>query len=198
MGTITLDRRTDATNATRDRNERRRTRTLLWVNALGGTAVLASYAWGMLARPEAMGALWGGVPEALRPVYTINMLLAAAGYFLFAPYIAFRLPPGSTRIGGRFGYGLFTLAFALVLVPSALWLPLTARLVDAPDVLLWWAIRLDLALVGVGALGLLAALVSLGPDAPRGRRLAILGLIPFCLQTVVLDGLVWPAYFPAP
>lgn len=194
-GTTTM---TDATTGSEQLDGRRQVRRLVWLNALGGTAVLGSYAWGMLARPEAMGALWGGVPETLRPVYTVNMLLAAAGYFLFAPYIAFRLQPDSTRIAGRFGYGFFTACFALVLVPSALWLPLTARLIEAPSVWLWWVIRLDLALVGLGALGLLAALVGLGPEAPRGRRLAVLGLVPFCLQTAVLDGLVWPAYFPAP
>ena len=30
------------------------------------------------------------------------------------------------------------------------------------------------------------------------RWLALLGLLPFALQTVVLDALVWPAYFFGP
>jgi hypothetical protein len=57
-------------------------------------------------------------------------------------------------------------------------------------------VRTDLALVAVGSAGLLVSLVALPSDAPRGRLLAALGLLPFCLQTVVLDALVWPAYFP--
>lgn len=169
---------------------------LLLLNALGGAAVLASYAWGALARPESMGALWGGVPEAARGLYTVNMFLAAAGYFLFTPYILLRLDPARTRIAGRFGYRSFALLYALVLLPSALWLPLTVQMLAAPSTALWWAIRVDLGLVGLGSLGLLAALLALGADAPRGRALAVLGLLPFCLQTAVLDGLVWPLFFP--
>lgn len=169
---------------------------LLVINVLGGVAVLASYAWGALARPEVMGALWGGVPEAARGLYTLNMFAAAAGYFLFTPYILLRLDPSAARIAGRFGYGSFSLLYSLVLLPSALWLPLTAAMVAQPSALLWWTIRLDLALVGLGSLGLAASLLGLGPDAPPGRRLALLGLLPFCLQTAILDAVVWPAFYP--
>jgi hypothetical protein len=56
-------------------------RSLLALNVIGGTAVLASYVVGLGAVPG--DALWGGVPESLRPLYTVNMFLAAAGYFLF-------------------------------------------------------------------------------------------------------------------
>jgi hypothetical protein len=171
---------------------------LLALNVLGGAAVLASYAWGALGRPEAMGALWGGVPEAARGLYTLNMFLAAAGYFLFTPYVLLRLDPARTRVAGRFGYRSFASLYALVLLPSALWLPLTVRMLDSPSLALWWAIRVDLGLVGLGATGLLVALLALGAGAPRGRALAVLGLLPFCLQTAVLDALVWPLFFPLP
>jgi len=124
------------------------------------------------------------------------MFLAAAGYFFFTPYILFRLDPETTRVAGRFGYGIFHLFYALVLFPSALWLPLTAHMAEQPSLTAWACVRIDLALVALGALGLLASLISLGASAPKGLRLAIAGLVPFCLQTVVLDALVWPAFFP--
>jgi hypothetical protein len=171
--------------------------TLIALNVVGGLAVLASYAWGTFVHPEAMGALWGGVPESLRPLYTVNMLLAAAGYFLFTPYIVFRLRPEAARIGARHGYGLFHGLYLLVLLPSALWLPLTVAMVASPSLALWWTIRLVLAAVGVGSLGLVAALVALR-EAPPGRVRALVGLVPFCVQTAVLDALVWPAWFPVP
>lgn len=183
-------------NSTRRRLHSQK-RSLLWINVLGGTAVLASYVWG-LAQPEVAAGLWGGVPEALRPVYTINMFLAAAGYFLFSQYVLLRLEPDRTLIAGRFGYGGFLALYALVLFPSALWLPLTAWLLAAPSVPLWWLVRFDLALVGLGSLGLVVALLSLGPQRPSGRGLALLGLLPFVLQTAVLDAVVWPAFFPSP
>jgi hypothetical protein len=124
------------------------------------------------------------------------MFLAAAGYFLFTPYILFRLDVETTQVFGRFGYGIFHVVYALVLFPSALWLPLTALMGVEPSPALWTAVRIDLGLVALGALGLLAVLFGLGPHAPRGRGWALLGLVPFALQTVVLDALVWPAFFP--
>lgn len=171
-------------------------RSLLWLNALGGAAVLASYVWGLGSSAELGASLWGGVPAGIRGFYTLNMFLAAAGYFLFTPYILFRLPPDTLRIAGRFGFGLFHALYALVLLPSALWLPLTAHMIEQPSAVAWLAVRIDLALVALGSLGLLASLMALPSNAPRGRALAVLGLIPFCLQTVVLDGIVWPALFP--
>jgi hypothetical protein len=172
-------------------------RSLLWLNLLGGSAVLGSYAHGLLTEPVLRGALWGGVPEALRPLYTASMLAAAAGYFAFSFFVFFRLEPARTRTLGGMGFGAFHALYALILVPSALWLPLTLRLLEAPGDALWWAIRAVLALVGLGSLGLVAALASAGPArAPVARAVAIAGALAFSFQTAVLDALVWPAYFP--
>ena len=170
-------------------------RNFLLLNLVGGVLVLGSYVWGSLAVPDTMAALFGGVPVAMQPIYTVNMFLSAAGYFCFAPYIAFRLDAQATDIGGRFGFSLFNFLIAMVLIPSAAWLPLTSRMLSNPSVGLWWIIRADLALVGIGSLGLLLALIALRAPRPPGRIFAIVGLLPFCLQTAVLDGLVWPAFF---
>lgn len=171
-------------------------RSLLWLNLLGGTAVLASYAWGLAAHPETRGALWGGVPETLRPIYTASMLLAAAGYFAFSFFVFFRLDPSRDRVG-RLGFGVFHALYALILLPSALWLPLTFAMLDAPSAPLWAAIRGALALVGAGSLGLVAAIAVAGPaEAPVARSLAVAGALAFSFQTALLDALVWPAYFP--
>jgi hypothetical protein len=171
-----------------------RVRNLIVLNVAGGTTVLASYAVGVQA--VSGEALWGGVPDSLRSFYTVNMFLAAFGYFFFTHYILFRLNPETTRIAGRFGYRTFYLLFGLILIPSALWLPLTALMVEYPSLGMWAGVRIDLALVGFGALGLLTCVFRLKADAPTARRLAIAGLVPFCIQTAVLDALVWPAFFP--
>jgi hypothetical protein len=173
-------------------------RSLLWLNALGGAAVLLSYAWGLGSSAQLDASLWGGVPESARWIYTLNMILAAVGYFLFTPYILFRLSPDTTRIAGRFRYGLFHILYGLVLLPSALWLPLTAHLIGQPGAVAWFLVRIDLALVALGSVGLLASLLALPSDAPRGRARAVVGLIPFCLQTAVLDAIVWTVLFPIP
>jgi quinol-cytochrome oxidoreductase complex cytochrome b subunit len=103
------------------------------------------------------------------------------------------------RAGPR-SWPLYLALYALILLPSALWLPLTfayldAESVDAQSAPLWWAVQGVLFLVAIGSLGLVAALVVHPPRrATLWWALAILGAIAFAFQTVVLDALVWPAY----
>jgi hypothetical protein len=169
---------------------------LVLINVLGGLAVLGSYAWGLGTHADAGAQVWGGVPEGLKPLYTVSMLLAAAGYFPFTAFILFGLDPERVRVAGRFGYAIFPLLYALILAPSALWMPLTFAMVETPSAGLWLSIRLVLFAVAAGSLGILAALRRSEPR-PRGvfYGLAIAGCIAFCVQTALLDAFVWPAYF---
>jgi hypothetical protein len=169
-------------------------RTLFLVNVIGGIAVLGSYAYGFGTAADP-SALWGGVPEWLKPLYTASMLTAAAGYFL---PLRFVMACDADRVRvGRGGFETFPRLYALMLVPSALWMPLTFQMVETPSGGLWIVIRVVLFAVAIGAVGLLAAIVRARPR-PQGIGfwLAIVGQLAFCLQTAVLDPLVWPAYFP--
>ena len=170
---------------------------LIAVNVLGGMAVLGSYAHGILTHPGTSGAVWGGVPGELRPWYVTSMVLAALGYFAFTYYVCFGLEPARVRIAGVLGFGAFVWLYAAVLAASALWMPLTFAMLAAPSGTLWLAIRAVLILVAAGSIGILLA-VSAATPGPSGwtRWLAIAGASAFCLQTVVLDALIWPAYFP--
>ena len=173
-------------------------RLTMWINIVGGSAVLLSYAHGIYSHPIARGEVWGGVPDMLRPLYTINMFLAAAGYFAFSYLVFFRLDPDQARIGNRFGFSAFNVLYALILIPSALWMPLTFAMLETPSTELWFAIRLTLGLVGLGSLGLLAAILTVeSPRAGGARWFAVIGSGFFCLQTAILDAVVWPAFFPA-
>jgi len=166
------------------------------INLLGGTAVLGSYAWCLSTYPGESGDFWGGVPDGLRSLYTANMFLAAAGYLAFTYFLLVRVD--AAKNGDlRFGFGTMNALYALILVPSALWMPLTFAMLESPSTELWWAIRLTLIAVGIGSLGMLEVLISLRsrPGSPA-RALAIAGGVFFCLQTAVLDAVVWPAYFP--
>jgi hypothetical protein len=171
-------------------------RTLLWINVVGGVAVLGSYAWGIATHADP-GAVWGGVPEWLKPAYTASMLAAAAGYFLFTGFVLFAVDAERVRIAGRWRFGSINLLYSMILVPSALWMPLTFLMLERPTPLLWVAIRLLLGLVGLGSIGLLIAIASVRPRRPAwAHLLALVGLVAFCVQTALLDALVWPAYFP--
>jgi SulP family sulfate permease len=134
---------------------------LVALNVAGGIAVLASYAWGSRAVACPAHGPWGGVPEALRGVYTVNMLLAAAGYFPFAFLVIFRTPRDRLRAEAGVGPGAVLALFALVLIPSALWLPLTAHMLDAPSDATWLAIRGVLFAVGAGSTGLLVVVARI-------------------------------------
>lgn len=172
---------------------------LVLVNVVGGVAVLGSYAHGLASNPNAGEVLWGGVPLALRPLYTVSMLLAAVGYFPFTAYLLFGVDAERMRIAGRLGYGWFVLLYALILGPSALWMPLTLVIRDGWSPALWIVIRLVLALVGIGSLALLAALLTLTPRRHGATyAMAVAGAVAFCVQTALLDACVWPAFFPVP
>jgi len=172
------------------------TRTMLWLNLLGGAAVLGSYAYGLARHPEGGEALWGGVQPQLRPLYTAGMVLAALGYLGFTTFLLVHLDPAEARVGRRFRFPLFNWLYVGILIPSALWMPLTWGMIEQPSAALWWGIRAILAAVGLAALGMVVALGMGWPKAPRwAHRRALVGSIVFLLHTGVLDALVWPAVF---
>ena len=171
-------------------------RWLLVINILGGAAVLGSYAWGLSTHPGAAKVLWAGTPQVWQWISTANMLLAALGYFAFTIFILLRLDPEHTRLFGRFGYGAFNALYAAILFPSAAWMPLTFAAIAAPEALTVWSVRLLLAFIGLASLSLLLVLWSVDAQ-PRVRThyLALIGCALFCLQTVVMDAIVWAAFF---
>ena len=47
------------------------------------------------------------MPEAIKPLYTANMLLAAAGYLAFTYFVLFRLSPDNGQLANLSGYEVF-------------------------------------------------------------------------------------------
>lgn len=169
---------------------------LLLINLAGGIAVLASYAIGFSSPSAGGNILWGGVPTSIRPVYTTNMFLAAIGYFAFTTFILFGLDAEKTRVADRYKHDVFSFIYAGILLPSALWLPLTYLAVQQPGQLLVWLVRLVLILVALASLGLLVALIKVNQKEPKwAHRLALIGILFFCFQTVILDATVWSILF---
>lgn len=171
-------------------------RSLVLLNVVGGAAVLGSYALMLATHPGVGDALWGGVPRTWVPLYTASMLTATAGYFGFAQHLFLRADPQETRFG-QLPYVTLHAIFALILLPSAAWMPLTFAYLEAPSAALFLVIRGVLALVGLGSLALVAALLRMQPRGPRvSWVLAVVGSVLFVFQTGVLDALVWTHYFP--
>lgn len=169
----------------------------LAINVLGGLAVLGSYAHGLITHPESRNLLWGDMPAPLRDVYGVTMWLATVGYLVFMLYVLFRVDAAEARLGKRFGFGIINACCAAVVVASALWMPLTFAYFDDPSSTLWFLIRADLIMVGLGAVGLIVALFNLNPRVTGLLgAVTVIALLLFALQTAFLDPFVWPAFFP--
>jgi hypothetical protein len=169
---------------------------LLIINILGGAAVIGSYVLGLKGQSGGANVLWGAVPNSLRPVYTVSMILSALGFFAFIYFILFRLVPGEVLIGGRFGFSLFYAIFLVILVASAFWMPLTNAYVGNPSTGMWIGVRTVLALVGLGSIALMLALLTLQTKVPGiSYWLAVAGSGYFAFHTAILDAIVWAALF---
>jgi len=122
---------------------------LLILNVVGGVAVIGSYVLWLRGNAGGANALWGGVPERIRPVYTVSMILSAIGYLAVAYYLLVAALPCQVQIGGRLGFEWFVPIVVLMLFPSALWMPLSALYLDRPRSSTWIAVRTVLFIVGL-------------------------------------------------
>jgi hypothetical protein len=168
---------------------------LLIINVIGGIAVIGSYIYGLNAQSGGASVLWGGVPANIRPVYTVSMILSAIGYFAFIYFILFRLDPDEVSIAGTFGFSIFFSIFILILLPSALWMPLTNFYVGTPSTGTWVIVRIILALVGIGSIALVLALLGLQTREGVAYWLAVAGSGYFAFHTAILDAIVWAHLF---
>ena len=170
---------------------------LLWINLLGGSAVIGSYAWGILTHPGTGNLLWGNIPLAAIPPYIISLLFGALGYLLFTRYLLFYFKPTEMTVQIKAGFRGLHILYLLILIPSAFWMPLAYTMLSSPSNLLWFCIRFTLLLVGLGALEMVFAFLSI---RPRSRLLnaGITSSIFFCFHTAIIDAFIWPGYFVLP
>ena len=165
----------------------------LLINLIGGIAVLGSYIYGLSTQLELRGLLWGHVPETIRPYYTICMVLAAIGYFFFTPYIIKHI--FNTK-SVSYNPNIISLLYLGITIPSALWMPMTFEMLINPSISLWIGIRIILFTVGISStvLMLIFLFSNIKKVSPM-YFMAISGLIPFWIQTMILDAIIWPFYF---
>jgi len=172
-------------------------RSLFILIAIGGAAVLGSYVLAFAYEPGIRAGLWGGIPESLQGFYTINMLLAAASFFPATFLLGIKTPLDQFEAQTGMGWNRLMAAYAAILIPSALWLPLTAFYIQEQTALLWIAIRIVLFLVGGGASVVAYMLIRRAQQGPALAWGAVLSFFFFWLQTMVLDALVWPWFYHA-
>lgn len=169
----------------------------LWaINILGGIAVIGSYVLGIQAHPGQGDRLWGGVPEGIRGIYTVSMLLSAVGYLLFFYHIALRMDPAKVNLPWSIPFGSFAVPFLLILVPSALWMSLTFSYLESPSIGSWIAVRVVLGLAALGSLVMLVMLAGLKSWSPdQFWWPSTIGAGIFAFHLLCLDALLWPVLF---
>ncbi len=167
---------------------------LLVINLLGGAAVIGSYIWGFLVNPGGVESFWGGVPAGIRTAISLNMLLAAAGYL--AIFFVLLLSVTSTATVGKIPFWIFHIIYLVILVPSALWMPLTQAVIEHYTPLGWFSVVLVLVLTAMAGIALLISLLTLRPALPnRQKSLVLIGSAFFILQTALLDAILWTSFF---
>lgn len=160
----------------------------LTIIIIGGTSVLASYVLGA-GYGNGADALWGGVPDNMKTAYTISMLLSALSFFVFSIYIFKGL--GSNSFGS-----IYLILFFLILVASALWIPLVTLMVANPSTLVWILIRVVLAVVGLASTAIFLLLLTISPRPTDAFYYsALIGILIFSIHTGILDAIVWPYFF---
>mgnify|MGYP001176844190 CR=1 FL=1 len=169
---------------------------LLVIIIVGGISIIGSYIYGFRAHHNNANSLWGRAPKILRLINLPFMILAAIGFIVFSCFILFHLNPDEVRIANSFGFYVFHIIFALILIPSAFWMPLTFAMINRPKTGLWIGIRLVLAIVGISSLALLLVLLNLNiNESGLIYWFAIGGAVAFSIQTVLFDTLLWPIFF---
>ena len=169
---------------------------LLVVILVFGAGVIGSYIQGISANPGGAEKLWGSVTGGLRTFNYVTMLLAVVGFFLFTYYLFFRIDPAMVKVAGDLNFWVFIVIYALILLPSAFWMPLTFNVLASHNTSTWFAVRTVLFIVGLASLALTIALLTLQPrNQDTSYWLAVVGSILFCVQTLIMDSFIWAANF---
>jgi|TARA_B110000495_G_scaffold181483_1_gene176246 hypothetical protein len=167
-----------------------------------GTLVLVSYLYG-LSHASDKAALWGGISLSQAKFIAPFMFLATFGFLMYWWIILYqtdvsvmeslRWPWGNSDGGGG---ARLLLAFALLVIPSALWLE--ATIFHLENEYSWTPVLvvgvLLLACIGNILMGLLAYSAYVD-ELPGGGKM-LLGSIFLGIQCILFDGIYWNLKFP--
>ncbi len=167
-----------------------------------GPLVLVSYVVGIM-RAESPEALWGGIKGAARTATIPFMFVAAAGFLATAYVLLFKLT-GAQLEGMHWpwaeadgqGTNRLLLAYAVYLIPSALWLEATLLHLQhgSPWTQALVIVVLTLVSVGLVMLGLLG--YGAVQDGVPGAWWIVAGVIAMAIQSTINDNIIWVWKFP--
>ena len=176
------------------------TATFLFVNIIGGLAVLGGYIICLYCFPAQREMLWGNVQGDMRYAFIISMLLATAGYLAFAYGILLESDPSeflSRVLDTKQGISILCMIF---LLSAASWMPATIAYLKTSNSL-WWII--SVTSLWVTAISLFAATIivissPLAIPSTFHRILTISGISVITFHCLVFDAIIWVYRFHIP
>ena len=167
-----------------------------------GLLVLASYVYG-LSHTEDKNALWGGIPDSWRIYIVPFMFVAAAGFLMYWWKVLYQLEvtelnslrwPWGDSDGG--GANRLLLAYALFLIPAALWLESTIFHLSNDYS---WTPLIVIGLLFLTSVGnVMLSLLAFGAyqDGVEGSGLMLIGSFLLAIQCIFNDLVIWSIKFP--
>ena len=168
-----------------------------------GPMVLVSYVIGVyrMDNPEL---LWGGIPESWQPLNVACMFIATIGFLIMWWHFLYRWDAAAVETvqwpwtnGNDGGHTRLLIAFLLILIPSCLWLELTAFHIRTDYSWTKWLVIGNLLLVCLGniLLGMFALSAHRNKIQP-GTIWPIIGAMMFAIQVIINDGILWSLKYP--
>ena len=169
----------------------------LIVNAIGGIAVLGSYAIGLGMFPEYREALWGEVRGTLRTGITISMLFAALGYLSFCYVALFQNGLSDFNKVNWFNQYTVSVLIAIFLISATFWMPTAIAYLNFSNT--YWLVVCILSL-WVTAISLVAILgITITADLESigsiSHYVAIIGIGLITFHCLVFDAIIWAIMF---
>ncbi len=170
---------------------------------IAGPLVLISYAYA-LSRLDDKMALWGGIPASWTTYIVPFMLLAAVGWLVYwwialfqldvATLEALKWPWQDTSDGA--GLNRLFLAYALFLIPSALWIDSTIFHMNSNYSWTPFLVIGILAIVSIGNVMFILLAYDAYQAGIDGSGWMLAGSIALAIQVIVNDLFMWSAKFP--
>ena len=175
---------------------------IITLNCIFGPILLYSYWNGIMHGTISGSTFWGGMPQFLRPISGISMIISAIGYFIFTYYLLFKTDM-HTQYLGIFNYKFIIILYALILIPSCFWIGQTANYIESMEKVTnhaqsWMIICIILYTVGIASLFLCLWIFSISPlkgEQSLLLNLSKIGVIIFTIHTLIFDGLLWTYFF---
>ena len=167
-----------------------------------GPLVLASYVYG-ISHADKPQDLWGGIPLSWQAYIVPFMFIAAAGFLIYWWIVFFQFDQDTfSSLHWPWGYSdgngaiRLLLAYALVLIPSALWLEST--LFHLSNNYSWTPVLVIGILMMVAIGNIMLGLLAYGAyqDGVNGSGLMIIGAVMLGIQCIVNDCIIWSLKFP--